>query len=202
MGDSTLHRAAARGIMERMTGILIRQAREDDLAAINDIYNEAVISSTATFQIEPVPLEARRAWFAEHPQHTYPVLVAECGGVVVGWAAISRYATRCAYRFTVEDSIYLRRDHRRRGIGAALLARLIEAANAAGHHSMIAQIADHNPASIRLHQKLGFQTVGELREVGWKFGRWLDITVMQKLLVSPPPATAPCESDSLRTPPQ
>jgi len=161
---------------------LIRRVRVEDLAAINAIYNDYVLNSTATFQIEPLPDHARRAWFDDHRNEQYPVFVAEIGGELAGWASLSRYASRCAYRFTAEDSIYIACRHCRKGLGRLLLERLIDAAGAAGHHSIIAQISDHNTASIRLHESFGFKTTGELREVGCKFGRWLDITVMQRLV--------------------
>ena len=165
-----------------MSEPLIREAAPADAAAINDIYNDAVLASTATFHIQPLTLDERLAWLHEHSATLYPAFVAETDGRIAGWAALSRYATRCAYRFTVEDSIYVARDCRRRGIGAALLRRLLLAAAECRHHSVIAQVADHNRASIMLHEAFGFRTVGELKEVGFKLGHWLDITLMQKMI--------------------
>ena len=171
--------------LEVNTEMLVRPAASSDLNAINEICNDAVLHTTATFQIAPVTMEERRAWLKDHPEKLYPVLVAETDGIVAGWGSLSRYATRCAYEHTAEDSIYVARRFRRLGIGSLLLARLLDAARSAGHHSLIAQIADNNSGSIRLHEKFGFQTVGQLREAGHKFGRWLDITIMQRLLIHP-----------------
>ena len=168
--------------METHQGIVIRKATQADLAAINAIYNRAVQHSTATFQIEPITEAERAAWFLDHPEQTHPVFVAEAGGQVVGWGSLSRYHSRCAYRFSVEDSIYVSESHRRNGIGSLLLDRLVCAARDLGHHTVIAQIADHNGASIRLHEKFGFRTAGELSQAGFKFGRWLDVTIMQRVL--------------------
>ena len=162
--------------------MLVRPAVPSDLDAINEIYNDAVLHTTATFQIAPVTMKERRAWLKDHPENLYPVLVAETHGEVAGWGSLSRYASRCAYEHTAEDSIYVTRQYRRLGIGSLLLARLIDAARPAGHHTLIALIADNNPGSIRLHEKFGFQTVGKLRQVGRKFGRWVDITIMQKMV--------------------
>jgi len=161
---------------------LIRLAEPADLPAINDIYNEAIARTTATFHIQPMELEDRKAWLDEHPPDMYPVYVAEVDGVIAGWAALSQYASRCAWRHTVEDSIYIAPEYQRKGIGALLLARLIEASRELQHHAIIAQISDHNAASIRLHEQFGFEIAGELREVGRKFDRWLDITLMEKIV--------------------
>ena len=161
-----------------MSHPLIRLAQPADLPAINDIYNNAIARTTATFHIVPMSLEDRKAWLESHPPEMYPAYVAEVDGAIAGWAAISKYASRCAWRHTVEDSIYIAPEYQRKGIGALLLARLIEASRKLQHHAIIAQISDHNAASIRLHEQFGFEIVGELREVGRKFDRWLDITLM------------------------
>ena len=168
--------------MEMHQRVAIRKATQADLDAINEIYNHAVLNSTATFQIEPITAAERAAWFDDHPENIHPVFVAESGGRVVGWGSLSRYHSRCAYKFSVEDSIYISADHRRNGIGSVLLGRLMQAARDLGHRTVIAQIADHNGPSIRLHEKCGFRTVGELTQVGCKFGRWLDVTIMQNLI--------------------
>lgn len=160
---------------------LIRPAREADLSAINEVYNHYVLHSTATYQEEPEPMEGRRAWFARHgPAH--PVTVAELDGEVVGWASLSPYHPRSAYRRTVENSIYVRHDRHRRGVGRALGIDLIGRAGAAGHHAIIAGIDADQSASLALHESLGFVRVGYLRQVGFKFGRWLDVIYAQLLL--------------------
>ena len=159
----------------------IRPATRADLPIINDIYNHYVLNSTSTFQTEPDTLEDRTKWFTMHGG-PYPVTVAETEGQVVAWASISRYHHRCAYQYTVEDSIYVREDMHGRGIGKALLTDLIERASTIGHHSIIASISADQPISIALHEKLGFLKVGCMREAGYKFNRWLDIIYMQKML--------------------
>ena len=159
----------------------IRPAEADDLLAIADIYNDAILNSTATFEVEPWTPEQRDRWFREH-SHPYAVLVAVQGGAVLGWASLSPFRSKPAYRFTAEDSVYVRDQHRGEGIGAPLLARLLEVGARNGFHSVIARIADGNPASLRLHRRFGFRRAGVEREVGYKFDRWLDVVVMQKLL--------------------
>jgi len=159
----------------------IRPAEGADLPAIADIYNDAILNSTATFDVEPWTAERYDRWFHEH-SHPYAVLVAERGGDVVGWAALSRFQRKPAYRFAAEASLYVRAEDRGGGIGALLLARLLEAGTRNGFHTVLARIVGDNPASLRLHASLGFERVGVEREVGYKFERWLDVVVMQKLV--------------------
>ncbi len=161
--------------------IVVRPATPADLPAINDIYNHYVLHSTATYQTEPATLQEREQWFAAHGG-THPVTVAEAAGEVVGWASLSRFHPRSAYRRTVENSVYVRHDQHRRGLGAALLADLIGRAERLGHHTIIAGIDAEQTASVALHARFGFTRVGHLREVGFKFGRWLDVIYMQRLL--------------------
>lgn len=157
----------------------IRDATPDDLAVINDIYNFYVLTSTATFDIEPLPLEERRRWYEEHGEH-YPVVVAEAGGEVIGWCSLSSFRTRPAYRWTAEDSVYIADAWRGRGIGRLLLAEVMGRAKTLGYHAVIARIGDSaNIASCELHRNMGFELVGIEREVGYKFARWLDVVVMQ-----------------------
>ncbi len=159
----------------------IRDAIAADLPAIDDIYHHYVLTSTCTFQIEPGTPEERAAWFAAHgPAH--PVTVAVDGAEVVGWASLSRFHARAAYRFTVENSVYVRADRHRRGIGRALLADLVRRATRAGHHAIIAGITADQDASIALHRALGFEPAARLREIGFKFGRWLDVVYLERLL--------------------
>ena len=161
----------------------IRDARPHDLPAIDRIYDHYVHTSTCTYQLEPEGLDARAAWFAEHDA-AHPVIVAESpdDGAVVAWGCLSRYRGRAGYRFTVENSVYV--DHRLhgRGIGSALLGELVARARAAGHHALLAGISADQTASVRLHTKHGFVEVARLREVGFKFGRWLDVVFLQRLL--------------------
>jgi L-amino acid N-acyltransferase YncA len=160
---------------------MIGLAAEADLAAINDIYNHYVLHSTCTYQEEPEPIESRRQWFARHgPNH--PVTVAEVDGRVAGWGSLSPFHARSAYRFTVENSVYVHHEFHRRGIGAAILKDLIERARTTGYRAIIAGIDADQPASVALHAKFGFQKVGDLKQVGFKFGRWLDVIYMELML--------------------
>ncbi len=160
---------------------LIRPAEAGDLAAIANIYNDAVLNSTATFDTEPATLQESKQWLRER-SHPYAVLVAEHGGEVIGWAALKAFASKPAYRFTAENTVYVRADMRARGVGKALMGRLLEVAAENSFRTVIARIAAPNPASVRLHRRLGFRRVGVERDVGRKFERWLDVVVMQKLL--------------------
>jgi phosphinothricin acetyltransferase len=159
----------------------IRPATESDLAAINDIYNHYVLHSTCTYQEEPEPLDARRQWFSRHAAK-HPVIVAEAGGRVAGWGSLSAYHPRSAYRRTVENSIYVHHQHHRRGLGSLLLQELITRARGLGHHAIIAGIDGEQTASAALHAKFHFEPVGHFKEVGFKFGRWLDVIYMELIL--------------------
>jgi phosphinothricin acetyltransferase len=166
------------------TPFRIRPATESDLIAINDIYNHYVLHSTCTYQEEPEPLDARRLWFAQHGgQH--PVIVAQAGGQVVGWGSLSPYHARCAYRHTVENSLYVHHQHLRRGIGSLLLQELILRARALGCRAIIAAIDAGQTASVALHAKFRFDKVGHFKQVGFKFGRWLDVIYMELILDTP-----------------
>ncbi len=161
----------------------IRPAAREDLPVILDIYNDAVRQTTATYDYEPRTLEDRAAWFDDHAKHNFPVFVAANeGGEVVGWSSLNRYHDRMGYRFTTENSIYVAADWRGRGVGRRLLAPLIEAAQSRGFHAILAGIDATNEASLRLHAAFGFERVAHFREVGFKFGRWLDVIYMQRLL--------------------
>jgi L-amino acid N-acyltransferase len=161
--------------------MLIRPATPDDLVAINDIYNHYVLHSTCTYQTEPETMEARRAWFAGHAEK-HPVTVGVEDGTVVGWGSLSRFHARAAYARSVENSVYVHHEHHRKGIGRALLEDLIGRARAVGHHTIIAGIDADQAASVALHAAAGFAKVALLNEVGFKFGRWLHVIYMQKML--------------------
>jgi phosphinothricin acetyltransferase len=160
----------------------IRLAAESDLAAIDDIYNYYVHTSTCTYQEIPGTMDERRAWFSRRERDWHPVTVAEIEGEVVGWGALNEFRPRTAYRFTVEDSVYVRHDLHRRGIGRALLADLIERSRAIGHRSIVAGIDGEQGPSIRIHEAFGFVRVAHLKQVGFKFGRWLDVIYLQLML--------------------
>lgn len=146
------------------------------------IYNPVVETSTATFDLVPRTLEEQRAWLSDRSGARI-VLVAEDGeGAVAGYAALSPYRERAAYSTTVEDSVYVHPDHQGAGVGRLLLESLVDTARAHGFHAMMARIVADHEASIGLHAVCGFEIVGHEREVGRKFGRWLDVTLMERLL--------------------
>lgn len=159
----------------------VRAAEDRDLEAILDIYNEQVHNSTATFDIAPRSMAAQREW-AKQFQPPYVLLLAESNGEAVGWGCLHPFGAKPGYRFTSENSVYVRKDTRASGVGKALLVALIDAGAANGFHTIVARISGDNPASVRLHESCGFQQVGREREVGRKFDRWLDVLVMQRML--------------------
>ena len=162
---------------------IIRPATVADLPGILEIYNDAVLNTTATYDYEPRTLEQRAAWFEERSREGYPILVAvDDAGRVVGWSALNPYHARIGYRFTAENSVYVAADMRGKGIGKLLLPPLIAGAQAKGLHAIIAAIDAENAASIRLHAAFGFEQVGHFKQTGFKFNRWLDVVYMERLL--------------------
>jgi phosphinothricin acetyltransferase len=161
---------------------LIRAATEADLPDILTIYNDAVAHSTAIWNETLVDLDDRRGWFKERQRRDFPVLVAEENGRVVGYASFGDFRPFEGYRITCEHSVYVAEDARRRGVGTALVAALIEEARRQGKETMVGAIDAANADSIGLHEKLGFVEVGRLPGVGTKFGRRLDLVLMQKVL--------------------
>ena len=171
--------------------IAIRPAHVSDIPAIARIYAHAVETGTASFELEP-PTEAE---MAERMQALldgkFPYFVAEIDGKIAGYAYASLYRTRPAYRFTIEDSVYVAPDMHRRGVGKVLLEKLIEACTAMGFRQMIAVIGDSDQAaSIGVHKACGFAPAGNLKNIGWKFGKWLDTPLMQ-LALGPGATTKP-----------
>ncbi len=162
--------------------ITIRDATEADLAAIRDIYNDAVQHTTAIWNEQLIDVENRRAWMELRRARGFPVLVAEKDGKVAGYASYGDWRAFDGYRHTVEHSVYVHKDARGAGIGRALMAALIERAREGRVHVMIAAIEAGNSASVRLHESLGFRLVGIHEEVGTKFGRWLDLAMMERKL--------------------
>lgn len=173
-----------------MLGMRVRLASAGDAEATRAIYNHEVLGTTATFDLVPRTLEDQRSWLADHAG-AHPVVVATAGengedvvdgDDVVGFASLSPYRSRPAYATTVEDSVYVRADQRGRGVGRLLLQEIVGLAGAHGFHSVVARIADSNQASVGLHRACGFALVGVEREVGRKFGRWLDVAIVQRML--------------------
>jgi phosphinothricin acetyltransferase len=161
--------------------ITIRPALETDLGAITDIYNDAVLTTTATFDTEPKSAAEQLAWFRSHGGR-FAVLVAAQDGVIVGWTSLSRWSDRPAYDGTAETSVYVKREYRGRGIGRQLEEAIINQARNSRFHTLIARIAGESTESLRLHESLGFLHIGTMKEVGRKFGRLLDVHMLQKML--------------------
>jgi L-amino acid N-acyltransferase YncA len=159
--------------------MILRQAVDADLDAILAIHNDAILHSTALWTDEVVERGDREDWLATRTGAGDAVLVAVENDEIAGYAAYAPWRAKYGYRNTVEDSVYIAAPYQGRGIGRALLVELIEHARGAGHHVMLADIESGNVASIGLHQRLGFVEVGHLREIGTKFDRWLDLTILQ-----------------------
>lgn len=161
--------------------IFIRDAVVADLPIIMDIYNYAVVHLTATFDIKEVTLSERKEWFQKHGKK-YPVIVAEIDGEVVGFGSLSPFNKKAAYAGTVEISIYTSHRHQGKSIGKSLMGEMIERANQNEFRAIIALITSGNEGSIQLHKKFGFTFAGRLKQVGYKFDRWLDVEYYQLLL--------------------
>ena len=164
---------------------LVRPATEDDVERILEITNDAIAHTTANWGYEPTDLAERSHWFQDHVSRGYPVLVAEADAdarSVIGFGAYGEFRPKAGYRHTVEHSVYVDAAARRCGVGSALLGALVAHAKEAGVHVMIGGIASDNVASIRLHEQFGFQQTGHLRQVGYKFDRWLDLLFVQLIL--------------------
>jgi L-amino acid N-acyltransferase len=156
----------------------IRKAELKDLEAITDIYNEAVRNTTATFDTQPKTAAQQREWFDKHDKQ-HPVIVACEGDETIGWASLSAYSDRCAYAATAEASIYVKAGKRGKGLGRKLSVEILKAGKEAGLHTIILRIAEGNDASIKLAESLGFKHIGVMEEVGTKFGKVLDVILMQ-----------------------
>jgi len=158
--------------------LTIRKATFEDLGAITEIYNEAILKTVATFDTEPKTEAEQESWF-DHHGAKYPILVAKEGNLVVGWASLSMWADRCAYSDTAEASFYVREEHQSKGIGRKLNETIIKEGRKAGLHTLIARIAEGNEVSIHLAESAGFKHIGIMKEVGRKFGKLLDVYLMQ-----------------------
>ena len=180
---TTTHRlqAAIIAVVPEAPTVVVRLAVLDDAPAVRDIYNREVVGSTVTFDLVPRTLDDQRAWLAAHAG-AHPAVVAVEGDDVVGFGSLSPYRDRPAYATTVEDSIYVRHDRRGTGVGRALLQELVRLATIHGFHAVMARVVGSHEVSLALHRACGFELVGIEREVGRKFGRWLDVVVMERLL--------------------
>ena len=168
-----------------MTGsvvdVHVRSATVEDAPAVLEIYNHEVLTSTVTFDLVPRTLAEQESWITDR-SGAHVVLVVEDDGEVVGFGALSQYRERAGYATTVEDSVYVHEDHRGKGVGRLLLAELVERATAHGFHALMAKVVGDHQASINLHAAAGFDVVGHEREVGRKFGGWLDVVLRDRLL--------------------
>lgn len=165
--------------------VAIRSAREGDLEAILDIYNSAILTTTSVFSYRAHTLAMRQEWFKGRQTANYPVFVADSAGEVLGFATYGPFRSWPAYKYTVEHSVYVAERARRAGIARALMQNLLAQARAQEYHAVIGGVVAENVASIRLHQSLGFVEVAHFPEVGYKFGRWLDLKFFQLLLDFP-----------------
>jgi L-amino acid N-acyltransferase YncA len=156
----------------------IRPATRTDLEQITEIYNDAINKTTATFDTAPKTREEQESWFSSHDDR-HPVLVAAQDGLITAWASLSRWSDRCAYSDTAEISVYVREEHRRKGIGKQLMSSIIHEGKKAGLHTLIARIAGSNKVSVDLCRSLGFQYIGTMKEAGKKFDMLLDVHLMQ-----------------------
>jgi phosphinothricin acetyltransferase len=162
--------------------VTIRKSEIEDLTGILRIYNDVILHTTAVYEYEPHTLEMRRAWYEAKQKDGYPVYVATEDEQIVGFSSIGPFRAWAAYKYSVENSVYVSVDSRGRGIGKMLLQPLIEACRALNLHTVIAGIDATNTASIHLHESFGFTEVAHLKEVGYKFNRWLDLKFLQLIL--------------------
>ena len=160
--------------------LTLRKAAIDDLAEITEIYNEAILNTTSTFDTQPKTLAEQKIWFLSH-QPKYPILIAEQDNLIVGWASLSKWSDRCAYSGTAEVSLYVRKEYRGKGIGRQLLKSLLEEDKTISLHTVIARVAGDNKVSLSLFESEDFQKIGAMKEVGRKFDKLLDVHLMQKI---------------------
>ncbi|MFA5103077.1 MAG: N-acetyltransferase family protein [Candidatus Thermoplasmatota archaeon] len=158
----------------------IRKAHEKDLPMITEIYNDAIKTTTATFDTTPKTIEEQRLWFQDHGTKN-PLMVAEQDDRIIAWGALSRWSDRCAYTDTAEVSLYVTEPYQGKGIGTRLLTQLLEEGRRQGLHAVLARITEGNTPSVSLHESLGFFPIGVMKEVGVKFGKRLDVHLLEKL---------------------
>ncbi len=170
------------------TPIIIRKASEADLPAILDIYNHVIINTTAVYSDHPHTLKMRQDWYNDRINNNFPVFIADANGEVAGFATFGHFRVWPCYRYTVELSVYVAIGHRGKGISKMLLQALIDRAGEMNIHVMIAGISADNDISIALHQSFDFVEVANFKEVGYKFGRWLDLKFLQLVLPNTPKA--------------
>ncbi len=164
---------------------MIREAEYRDLSAILDIYNDAILNTTAIYRYKPFTLEDRILWYETKKKEDLPLLVFEENNVVIGFATFGPFRSGPAYKYTIEHSVYIHKDHRGKHIGFTLMNELFKIANSKGYATMVAGIDGSNEISILMHEKLGFSNCGVIRKAGYKFGKWLDLVFYQYELQGP-----------------
>ena len=164
----------------RNNTILVRKAQQKDLPMITEMYNDAIKMTTATFDTTPKTIEEQCLWFQDHGKKN-PIMVAEQDGRIIAWGALSKWSDRCAYTDTAEVSLYVTEPYQGKGIGTQLLTHLLEEGHRQGLHAVIARITEGNTHSLSLHESLGFFPIGVMKEVGVKFGKRLDVHLLEKI---------------------
>jgi L-amino acid N-acyltransferase YncA len=156
----------------------IRIASENDLSSITEIYNDAILNTTATFDTQPKSPSQQEEWFKKHIDK-YTIIVALEDDIIVGWASLSPWSGKCAYSNTADIAVYIKEGFRGKGIGKNLVKKLLQKAPESGLHTAIVKICSENEVSLNLFKKLGFENIGIMKEVGYKFGKVLDVHLMQ-----------------------
>jgi len=165
--------------------IAIRDAIVDDLPQLLDIYNDIILTTTAVYYYKPHTLEMRRAWFDEKKQQGFPLFVAEERGRILGFSTLGPFRVPTAYKYSVENTVHVAKEARGRGIGKLLMKPLIDEAIKLQMHTIIAGIDANNEVSLRLHKYFGFEETAHFKQVGFKFGDWLDLKFLQLILPTP-----------------
>ncbi len=169
-----------------LTAMKIIKCTPEYASQIHDIFNDAILNSTALYDYKPWTMDTMKVWFETKAQHNFPVIgIVDDEGVLMGFGSYGQFRMRPAYKYTIENSLYVHRDHRGKGLGKILLNEIISHATSQNFHSIIAVIDASNEISLDLHRKAGFTQVGVFREVGYKFGRWLDAAFLQLNLDTP-----------------
>src|ERR1700730_10564080 len=163
----------------------LRAATQADLPQLLSIYNDIILTTTAVYDYRPHTMEMRQLWFKAKQEQGFPVFVAEEEGRILGFSSIGPFRNWAAYKYSVENSVYVAKENRGKGIGKLLLLPLIESAKQLQMHTIIAGIDAIYEASLRLHKSIGFEEVAHFKEVGYKFGRWLDLKFLQLMLLTP-----------------
>lgn len=172
-----------------MNNVIIRDAREDDLPAMLEIYNDVIVNTTAVYSEQPHTLQMRKDWYYDRVNNNFPVFVAAIDGKVAGYCSFGHFRVWPCYRYTAELSVYVEASFRGKGISKIMLQSLIYAARQMNIHALLAGISADNEISINLHRSFGFTEVAHFKEVGYKFNRWLDLKFLELLLTNVPVTT-------------